>query len=107
MLPKGARSRERGRMKKLTQRDRVRQHLIERGSITNVEAFQMQILRLSERVRELQATGLKINGDWVRVDGKKTGTFRYTLVEKPEAPKRIVYDLVMRDGVPVRVAREV
>lgn len=88
--------------KKPTQRDRVRKHLFEHRSITNVEAFQMQILRLSERVRELQAEGLVISGDWVRVNGKKTGTFRYTLQSEP--PKKVVYDLVeVEPGV--RVAR--
>ncbi len=66
-------------MKKPTQRDRVRAHLIEHGSSTNVEAVQMHILRLSERIRELEADGFSIRGDWVREGGKKTGTFRYTV----------------------------
>lgn len=93
-------------MKKPTQRDRVRAHLIEHGSITNVDAFRMQILRLSERIRELEADGMKIVGDWVREGGKKTGTFRYTLVERPARPPRYEYVEVIRaDGERVRVPK--
>jgi len=93
-------------MKKPTQRDRVRAHLIEHGSSTNVEAVQMHILRLSERIRELEADGFSIRGDWVREGGKKTGTFRYTLIERP-AQTRTIYVEEMRDGERVRVAKSV
>lgn len=85
--------------KKLTQRDKVRMVLLERGSITNVEAFQMQILRLSERIRELQDEGLEIAGDWVRQDGRRTQTFRYTLTSKPAVKPRMVPKMVEVDGV--------
>ena len=86
-------------MKRLTQRERVKRQLLEHGSITNVEAFQMQILRLSERIRELQEEGLVLSGDWVREDGKKTGTYRYTLVSRPAPKPRMVPQVVMIDGV--------
>ena len=86
-------------MKRPTQRDRVRAWLLEHGSITNVEAVQHQILRLSERIRELQEEGLEITGDWVRVDGKKTGTYRYTLVSAPKPKPKLVPQVVMIDGV--------
>lgn len=91
-------------MKKPTQRDRVRRHLIEHGSLTNVEAFHMQILRLSERIRELQEEGLQIEGDWVRDGGKKTGTYRYVLLSRPKQTKT-VYDEVVVDGVRMRRPR--
>ena len=88
-------------MKKLTQRERVKRHLIEHGSITNVEAFQMQILRLSERIRELEADGFRIDGDWVREGGKKSGTYRYVLVGAPEQPKRKIGRVIIgEDGKP-------
>jgi len=84
-------------MKRPSQRDRVRRHLLEHGTITNVQAVEMKILRLSERIRELQDAGMKIEGDWVRVDGKKTGTYRYTLEGGPRKIPRVVYEV--RDGV--------
>jgi hypothetical protein len=86
-------------MKRPTQRDRVRAWLLVKGSITNVEAFQHQILRLSERVRELQGEGLKIEGDWLRENGKRTGTYVYRLVEKPPVKPRLVPQYVEVDGV--------
>lgn len=84
---------------KLSQRDRVKKHLFEHGSITNVEAVEMKILRLSERIRELQELGLGIAGDWVRVDGKRTGTYRYTLVSAPKPRPKMVPITITRDGV--------
>lgn len=86
-------------MKRPTQRDRVRAWLLEKGTITNVEAFQHQILRLSERIRELQEEGLKIEGDWVRENGKRTGTYVYRLMEKPPVKPKLVPKMVERDGV--------
>lgn len=84
---------------KLTQRDRVKKHLLEHGSITNVEAVEMRILRLSERIRELQELGLQIEGDWVKVDGRRTGTYRYTLVSAPKPRPTMVPITITRDGV--------
>lgn len=75
---------------KSTQRQRIKAWLLKYGSLTNVQAitmFQPGVYRLSERIRELQDEGMKIEGDFVRVDGKKTGTYRYTLLNKP--PKMI------------------
>lgn len=84
---------------KLSQRDRVKRHLLEHGTITNVEAVDMMILRLSERIRELQELGLQIEGDWVRVDGKRTGTYRYTLVSAAKSRPKMVTITITRDGV--------
>lgn len=85
-------------MRKPTQKDRVRDWLLEHGTITNVEAFQIQILRLSERIRELQEDGLKIEGDWVRQNGKRTQVYRYTLVAKPSEKPRLVPEIVWVEG---------
>lgn len=85
-------------MKKLTQRERIKRHLIAHGSITNVEAVNMKILRLSERIRELQELGLEVTGDWVREGGKKTGTYRYELTKRPRQTRM---EVVMVDGRPV------
>ena len=82
---------------KVTQRQKVIAWLNESGSITNVEAMHMGIFRLSERIRELQAEGMHITGEWVVVDGKKTGTYRYTLEGRPK-PK-LVPMAVTVDGV--------
>lgn len=73
---------------KKTQRDRIRSELLATGSVTNVWAVQNGIFRASERIRELQAEGMAIEGDWVRVDGRRTQTFRYTLVGGPK-PKMV------------------
>lgn len=69
------------------------------GTITNVEAVEMKILRLSERIRELQEEGLVITGDWVRVDGKRTGTYRYSLEKRPAPKPRLMPKMVEVDGV--------
>lgn len=85
-------------MKRLSQRERVKRHLLAHGSITNVEAVNMKILRLSERIRELQELGLEIAGDWVREGGRKTATYRYELTRRPP---RMRMEVVMVDGRPV------
>jgi hypothetical protein len=83
-------------MAKPTQRDRVRKWLETHGSMTNVDAVQNHIFRLSERIRELQSEGMKITGEWVKVDGKRTGTFKYTLDGGPK--KRFVPQIVIVNG---------
>jgi len=85
--------------KTYTQRERVKAWLLEHGSMTNVEGFQNQILRLSERIRELEAEGFKINGDWDRVNGKRTQTYRYTLHIAPAAKPKLVPRMVDVNGV--------
>lgn len=83
---------------KITQRQKVKRILEERGSITNVEAMhELKCFRLSERIRELQADGMQIAGDFVQVDGRKTGTYRYTLAGGPKP--RMVPITVMVDGM--------
>lgn len=86
-------------MKRISQRERVKRHLLAHGSITNVEAVNMKILRLSERIRELQDLGLRVSGDWVREDGKKTSTYRYVLEERPAEKPKLVPQMVEKDGV--------
>jgi hypothetical protein len=63
---------------KQTQRDRVKRYLLDHGSITNVEAVNMRILRLSERIRELQETGMQIEST-----REGHGVWRYNLLNRP------------------------
>lgn len=90
-----------------TQRDRIIAKLKQDGEITNVWATQHHIFRLSERMRELQELGWQFDADFVRENGKKTGTYRYVLKGQPQPKPRVVYELVERNGERVRVAREV
>lgn len=83
---------------KQTQRDRIIAKLRADGDITNVWAAQSGILRLSERMRELQELGWQFDADFVRVDGRKTATYRYSLTSRPKQTKT-VYDRVVVDGV--------
>lgn len=85
----------------MTQRNRIKEHLLKHGSITNLEIIGMYCLRGSERIRELQAQGMKITGAW---EDSKRKVYRYTLTERP---LKTVYDPVLRDGVIVRVPRRV
>jgi len=89
-------------MGKPTQRTRIIEKLNRDGEITNVWAAQNFILRLSERMRELEQLGWKFDADYVRIDGKKTGSYRYSVQDKP---KKTVWDAVERDGRIVRVPR--
>jgi hypothetical protein len=70
-------------MNRPTQRDRVRRHLEQYGSITNIEAVAMKILRLSERIRELEADGLVLS-----TSREEHGVYRYTLAGGPK-PKLV------------------
>lgn len=88
-------------MKRLTQRDRVRNRLLSQGFITNVEAVDMKILRLSERIRELQLAGMEIEGEWL---DKSRGIFIYRLKHRPVQTRKRV-EIVVVDGRPV--AREI
>jgi hypothetical protein len=84
---------------KLSQRERVKRHLLLHGTITNVEAVEMKILRLSERIRELQAEGLEIDGAWLPNAHGRPTIYRYTLVGKPVSKPKMVPQVVMIDGV--------
>ena len=64
----------------------------------------MYCLRASERIRELQAEGMKISGSWVMRGGKKTKEYKYTLMERP---KKTIYEEVFIDGQIMRRAKEV
>lgn len=86
----------------MKQRDRITAKLKEDGEITSVWAMQHGIFRLSERIRELEEVGWSFNKSFVEIDGRKTKTYRYTVADRP---KRVVYDLVVRDGREVRVPR--
>lgn len=88
---------------KQTQRQRVKAYLLAHGSITNVEAIQMKILRLSERVRELQELGMQIQST-----REEHGVWRYTLLNRPpkmvavKGPNGVRFvpeEVVHRDGL--------
>ena len=75
--------------KKETQRDRVREHLKEYGSITRdyaVYTMRPGINRLSERIRELKAEGMNLS-DAVHIEG--TADFRYSLLDWEKPPKMV------------------
>ena len=68
---------------KLTHKDRVLRHLIDRGSITQVEAVKdYGNYRLSEYIRQLREDGYLIDSVWKSGKnryGEKTHFVRYTL----------------------------
>lgn len=88
----------------MTQREKIIQKLSADNEITSVWAVYNGIFRLSERVRELEQRGWVFSKHFVEKDGKKTKTYRYVVLDRP---KKVVYDLEFRDGVPVRVPRYV
>lgn len=84
---------------KLTQEAKVINQLKQYGYVTNVWAFQHQILRLGAIIKKLRDKGYKIDGDYI----SGTKNWRYELIET--AKKKIyIYDLG-EDGV--RRPREV
>lgn len=71
-------------------------YLLEHGSITNVEAAEMRILRLSERLREFQAAGLDIEGAWLLATHSRPTIYRHTLVNAPKPKPKMVPMTIMR-----------
>lgn len=69
---------------KTTQKEIVMKKLLQDGEITNVWAIQHNILRLSERCRELEADGFKIDAEYI----PGTKTYQYILTSRP---KQVVY----------------
>lgn len=88
----------------MTQKEIIKRKLMEDGEITSVWAIQNRILRLSERIRDIQKEGWTFSKHFVVVGGKKTRTYRYVVQDRP---KKTVYDLIERDGVKFRVPRYV
>lgn len=87
----------------MTQREKILAKLERDGEITQVWAMHEYIMRLSERIRELEEDGYTFSKHFVVKDGKKTKTYRYVLESKP---KRVVYELEERaQGVRVAVPR--
>ena len=72
-------------MEKMTQKERILQHMRKNGGITNAEAFRLYgITRLSGRIYELRQDGHDIRGK------KCTSVNRYG--------KRVYYDLYVLGG---------
>lgn len=69
-----------------TQRDRIRRHLEDYGSITALEAMkEYGIMRLGARIFELRRGGLDIGREMVSGKnryGEKTSYAKYTLIKK-------------------------
>ena len=60
-----------------SQRNRVREYLINNGSITGAQAFlELGIYRLSGRIKELRDEGMKI--ETVKQDKSQMATYIYT-----------------------------
>lgn len=60
-----------------SQRARVREYLVNNGSITGAQAFlELGIYRLSGRIKELREEGMKI--ETVKTDKSQMATYIYT-----------------------------
>lgn len=64
---------------KKTQKQIILEQLRQKGSVSNVWAINHFILRLSERIRELEMDGYEIERGYEVKKGKKTKNFVYTL----------------------------
>ncbi len=61
----------------MTQKDKVLNHLLTGASITPLEALQIAgSLRLSERIRELEADGVSITHTMVKVGEKRVCSYK-------------------------------
>ena len=83
------------KMKKPSQIDFVAETLKRDGCIDNVYAFQHAILRLSNKIRALEALGWKIEGSYI----EGTKNWQYRLKERPMKKVMTGVEQVMIDGV--------
>ena len=61
----------------MSQKERVLEHLLTGASITPMEALHIAgSLRLSERIRELEAEGVSISHTMVKVGNKRVMSYR-------------------------------
>lgn len=67
----------------MKQRERIIEKLNADGEITSVWAVHNFIYRLSERIRELEKDGWCFAKHFVVVDGKRTQTYRYVVMQRP------------------------